>query len=129
MSTDERTADTLRARAGNGGAVDWWALAREAVGRGDTARAELCCRRLLEAAPMHVGALQLTAATHFARGEVVQAMAMLQLARQAQPDDPATLHQLGTVQSAAGDWAGAVDSLARCVTLAPQAFVARLRLG
>jgi aspartate beta-hydroxylase len=129
VSTGERTADTLRARAGNDGAVDWWALAREAVGQGDSARAEQCCRRLLESEPMHVGALQLAAAGHFARGEVVQAISMLQLARQAQPDDPVTLHQLGTVQSAAGDWAGAVDSLARCVTLAPQAFVARLRLG
>ncbi|CAM5583642.1 Aspartyl beta-hydroxylase OS=Rhodanobacter lindaniclasticus OX=75310 GN=B1991_18360 PE=3 SV=1 [Rhodanobacter lindaniclasticus] len=103
--------------------------AKEAVQRGDMERAEQCYLRLLETAPTHVEALQFVAARHLARGELKRAIAMLGVARQAQPDDPGTLHQLGAAQSAAGDWQGAVDNLKRCLELAPRAFVVRLRLG
>lgn len=103
--------------------------ALEAVRRGDMERAEQYYLRLLETAPAQVEALQFVAARHFDRGQLQQATAMLLRARQAQPDEPGTLHQLGAVQSAAGDWQGAADSLKRCLELAPRTFVARLRLG
>ena len=103
--------------------------AREAVQQGDMGRAERCYQLLLEVAPGHVEALRFVAASHFARGDAMRAVAMLLTARQEKPDDSATLHQLGAAQSAVGDWQDAADNLARCVELAPRMFVARLRLG
>jgi aspartate beta-hydroxylase len=110
-------AATLRARA------------IEAAKQGDIGRAEQHYRQLLASAPNDVQALQFVAAEHFARGDAMRTVSMLLAARQAQPDNVATLHQLGAAQSAVADWAGAVDSLKRCLSIAPTMFIARLRLG
>lgn len=104
-----------------------WAL--EAAHQGDIARAEKHYLQLLESVPTDVEALQFVAAGHFARGDAMRAVAMLLVAHQAQPGDPGILHQLGAAQSAVADWQGAAASLKLCLSIAPQTFVARLRLG
>ncbi|MEO7052958.1 MAG: aspartyl/asparaginyl beta-hydroxylase domain-containing protein [Rhodanobacter sp.] len=105
------------------------AKAQAALQQGDTAFAEQHYRQLLELVSADVEALQFVAARHFARGDAIRAVGMLLAAEQAEPDNPATLHQLGAAQSAVNDWQGAAGSLERCLSLAPNAFVARLRLG
>lgn len=112
-----------------GEAADLRGKAQAAIQRGDAVLAEQHYRRLLELAPAQVEALQFLASRHFGRGDATRALEMLLVARQAQPDNTAMLHQLGAVQSAVGDWEGAAATLRRCLSLAPHAFVARLRLG
>ncbi len=112
-----------------GDAVALRARALEGVRQGDPALAERCFTQLLELVPDDVEALQFVAARHFARGDAMRAVAMLLVAQQAQPEDPNTLHHLGAAQSLVHDWQGAADSLKRCLHVAPQMFIARLRLG
>jgi aspartate beta-hydroxylase len=104
-------------------------MAVNGLRQGDPALAEHYFARLLELAPGDVEALQFLASRHLVRGDAVRAVAMLLTAEQVRPDAPDTAHQLGAAQMAAGDLHGAVRSLQRCVALAPQMFVARLRLG
>lgn len=105
------------------------AQAQAAVQQGDSVLAEQHYREMLDLVSTDVEALQFVAARHFARGDTIRAVGMLLDAQQAEPDNPAMLHQLGAAQSAVGDWRGAAASLDRCLSLAPNAFVARLRLG
>ncbi len=104
-------------------------MAVNGLRQGDAMLAEQYFARLLELVPGDVEALQFLASRHLVRGDAVRAVAMLLSAEQARPDAPDTLHQLGAAQMAAGDLQGAVRSLRRCLQLAPQIFVARLRLG
>ncbi|HEV7123389.1 MAG TPA: aspartyl/asparaginyl beta-hydroxylase domain-containing protein [Rhodanobacter sp.] len=105
------------------------AKAQAAAQHGDTMLAEQHYRQLLDLMPADVGALQFVAARHFARGDAMRAVETLLVARDAEADNPVTLHQLGAAQSAVGDWQGAASTLEACLSLAPNAFLARLRLG
>lgn len=85
--------------------------------------------RVLEEKPSDIEALQFLANEHLARGDMRKAIELLIRARDAQPDDPATLHQLGTAQLDAQDFASAAHNLRRALQIAPRMFVARLRLA
>lgn len=113
----------------HGGAAALREMAANGLRQGDAMLAEQYFAQLLEMLPHDVEALQFVAGRHFARGDAVRAVAMLLIAEQAQPNDPDTLHRLGAAQIAAGDMQGAARSLRRCLDLAPQMFVVRLRLG
>lgn len=95
----------------------------------DILLAEQSYRRLLDAAPGDIEALQFLASEQLARGGATQAVELLTAANHTQPDEPATLHQLGIAQMAAGDFRAAAASLRRCLHQAPNMFVARLRLA
>jgi aspartate beta-hydroxylase len=97
--------------------------------QGDVARAELHFANLLEIVPGDVEALQFVASRHLSRGDGMRAIGMLLIAKQTAPENGNTLHQLGTAQMAVGDVRGAARNLRRAVELAPQLFMARLRLG
>jgi aspartate beta-hydroxylase len=103
--------------------------AHEGLRQGNLALAEHQFARLLELVPDDVEALQFVASQRLARGESLQAIAMLLTAERIRPGDANILHQLGVAQMAAGEWRGAADSLRRCIDLAPDMFVARLRFG
>lgn len=103
--------------------------ARVQLRNGDVLLAEQSYLRLLETAPGDIEALQFLANGHLTRGETSRAIELLTAAHRAHPDDPATLHQLGTVQLTGNDFKAAVDSLRRCLQRAPDMFVARLRLA
>lgn len=104
-------------------------MALDGLRRGDIARAEHYFTRLLSQLPEDAEALQFLAARHVSRGDAQKAMDMLSTAARARPVQPDVLHQLGMVQSMVGDLQGATVSLRSCLDLAPQMFVARLRLG
>lgn len=110
-------ADTLRERA------------RMQRRNRDLLLAEQSFRRLLAVEPGDVEALQFIASQHVSRGESPQAIELLALAHRHNPEDVATLNQLGVVQLGRGDFTAAVDTLRRCLTLAPKLFMARLRLA
>jgi aspartate beta-hydroxylase len=95
----------------------------------DLLLAEQSYQRLLETEPADTEALQFLARAYSGRGEATRAVRMLLAAHQARPDAPLVLQQLGTMQLSAGDTAAAADTLRRCLQLAPDTFVARLRLG
>jgi len=104
-------------------------MAHESLRAGDLGHAELHFTRLLELAPADVEALQFLGGRHLARGDAMQALATLLSADRARPNDAQTLHHLGLAQMMAGNWQGAVGSLRRCLDVAPDLFVARLRMG
>ncbi|WP_254423809.1 aspartyl/asparaginyl beta-hydroxylase domain-containing protein [Rhodanobacter sp. C03] len=104
-------------------------MAYDGLQHGDVVLAEQHFARLLEIVPTDMEALQFVASRYLVRGEAMRAVAMLLVADQARPNDPNTLHQLGTAQMATGDLHGAVASLQRAIELAPHIFMARLRLG
>lgn len=103
--------------------------AHQGLRQGNLLLAEQYFGRLLEVVPDDVEALQFVASRRLARGESLQAIAMLLAADRIRPDDANILHQLGVAQMAAGEWRGAATSLRRCIDLAQDHFVARLRLG
>lgn len=104
-------------------------MALNGLRQGDAAQAEQCFVRLLEQQPDDAEALQFVASRHLVRGDTSRALVMLSTAVRAHPEHPDLLHQLGVAQTVAGDLAGAATSLRRCVDIAPNMFVARLRLG
>ncbi len=95
----------------------------------DLLLAEQSYRRLLETEPADAEALQYLARTCTERGQPEQAIELLLTAHQTCPDEPGILQQLGTMQLASGQASAAVNSLRRCLEIAPDTFVARLRLG
>ena len=103
--------------------------AREHLHHHELAQAEALFAALLQQQPDDLEALQFLAARHLSRGEAGLAVGMLQQADNTQPGKPDILHQLGAAQSALGNTQNAVESLSHCVRLAPQMFIARLRLG
>lgn len=110
-------------------AADYREKARSGLGRGDLALAEQSYAQLLETHPDDLEALRQLASIQLARGAVDRAVELLVSADRAHPADPVTLHTLGVARTAAGDFHGAADDLRRGLELAPNMFVARLRLG
>lgn len=103
--------------------------ARFALDHGDEMVAEQSFLHLLDAEPGDAEALQYLAMRHLARGEVGKAIERLLAAHRAHLRDAGVLHQLGSARMAGADYAGAVVDLRDALALAPQMFVARLRLG
>lgn len=103
--------------------------AREQLRLRDMDKAEQFFRHLQEVAPRDVEALRFLADRHYARGELVQAEELLLIAIQCEPEHAELLQQLGAVQLGNGDFSKAASTLQHSLQLAPQAFVARLRLG
>lgn len=95
----------------------------------DLLLAEQSYRFLLETEPADAEALQFLARTYVGRGQRSKAIELLLAAHQARPDEPGILQQLGTMQLAEGHPQAAVESLRRCLQLAPDTHVARLRLA
>lgn len=93
------------------------------------ALAEQSYAQLLETHPNDLEALRQLANIQLARGAVDRAIELLVSADRAHPGDAVTLHQLGVARTAGGDFPGAVADLRRGLKLAPNMFVARLRLG
>jgi aspartate beta-hydroxylase len=96
---------------------------------GDTLLAQQSFARLLELVPGDVEALQFLSSGAATLGVSERAIGLLQDIEHTHPQDAPTLHHLGAAQLDGGDFAGAADSLRRCVQLAPTMFVARLRLA
>jgi aspartate beta-hydroxylase len=113
----------------HGGVAALREMALDGLRRGDVASAEQHFSRLLEQDAGDIEALQFLASRHLVRGDALRAVAMLLTAVQAQPGNADLLHQLGAAQMAAGDVPGAAASLRRGLDVAPQMFVARLRLA
>ncbi|OOG43315.1 aspartyl/asparaginyl beta-hydroxylase domain-containing protein [Rhodanobacter sp. C05] len=109
--------------------ADYREQARTELRQGDMALAEQSYARLLETDPGDLEALRQLANIHLARGAVNQAIDLLIAADRAHPGDAVTLHQLGVARMTGGDIRGAVADLRRALELAPNMFVARLRLG
>jgi aspartate beta-hydroxylase len=103
--------------------------ARNHLHQGDLIQAERVFEQLLEQLPDDVEALQFLAARQLARRNTSRAIELLDAARRTQPDNPATLHQLGAAQMLRGELSAAAENLRRSLQLAPGMFVARLRLG
>lgn len=95
----------------------------------DPLLAEQSYRRVLESDPADIEALRFLARAYNGRGETRQAIELLLTAHQTRPDEPTILQQLGSLQLAAGDTGAAVTHLRRCLQLAPEMYIARLRLG
>lgn len=95
----------------------------------DLLLAEQSYLRLLAAKPDDIEALRFLAGEYLSRGDTAKAVELLATADRTNPDDPATLNQLGTVQLSGGDLTAAVATLRRCLQLAPNMFMARLRLA
>ena len=96
---------------------------------GDILLAQQSFARLLELVPGDIEALQFLSSGAATLGVSERAIGLLRDIEQAHPQDAPTLHHLGAAQLDGGDFASAVDSLRRCVQLAPTMFVARLRLA
>lgn len=109
--------------------VNYRERARFQLQNRDVVLAEQSYRRLLATEPADTEALQFLVHVCTSRGKPGEAVALLLAARQACPDEPAILQQLGTLQLATGDAGAAEGTLRRCLQLAPDTFVARLRLG
>lgn len=109
--------------------ADYREQARSGLSRGDVALAEQSYAQLLETHPDDLEALRQLANIQLTRGAVDRATELLVSADRAHPGDPATLHQLGVARMTAGDFPGAVADLRRGLKLAPNMFLARLRLG
>ncbi|WP_449427345.1 aspartyl/asparaginyl beta-hydroxylase domain-containing protein [Rhodanobacter umsongensis] len=103
--------------------------ARSGLSRGDVGLAERSYTQLLETHPDDLEALRQLANIRLASGAVDQAIELLVSADHAHPSDAITLHQLGVARMTGGDFPGAVADLRRGLKLAPNMFVARLRLG
>ena len=103
--------------------------ARFCLRHGDDSLAEQSYTSLLETHPGDLEALQQLASLQLRHGTVDRAVELLVIALQAHPKDPGTLHQLGTARMMNGDIAAAVHDFRRCLAIAPQMFIARLRLG
>jgi aspartate beta-hydroxylase len=105
------------------------AEARELLRQGRLIEAERLYERVLESTPQDVEALNIVALAELRNGRVQKSLALLDRAKQVQPDDPVTRYNLGRVYEAAGDFASAIDSWQSAVQLQPDFFVARLHLA
>lgn len=103
--------------------------AREHARRGEPLRAEEQFERLLETHPRDLEALQFLANRHHQRGNFEQALSLLALAADADPEVPAIELQRGAVELSMGNFRAAAVSIEHGLQKAPGAFVARLRLG
>jgi aspartate beta-hydroxylase len=96
-----------------------------ALGRGDEALGEY--RRILAAQPEHAEALAFHGMHALNRGNPAQAIDWLERAARANPTEPQILLSLGGAFLASRRLDEACATLARCLELAPRAYVARLQ--
>lgn len=87
------------------------------------------CAALLEKAPEHLEALNLSALIAFRQRRHVAALATLERAQRLAPTDAQTLTSLGHVREAAGDVKGALGAFDQLLSYRPQDFAARLHRG
>jgi aspartate beta-hydroxylase len=102
------------------------AEAQELLRQGRIPEAEAAFRRVLEAAPDHVEALNVVALSALRSGRARQAVELLDRAAQSDPADAVTQHHLSRALEAAGDLAAAVRAGESAVRLRPDFSVARL---
>lgn len=105
------------------------AKARALLSEGKVAEAERACEQVLEHSPDSVEALNVCAIASMRDGKNFRAVAMLERAVRAAPDDPITQHNLGRAYQAVGNLDGAIEALSRAVQLRPEYHVARVRLA
>ena len=98
-----------------------------AAGRGEEALPEY--NRVLAALPEHAEALAFLGAREMALGRSQGAIEYLQRAARSNPDEPQIQLSLGSAFLAARELDAACTTLARCLELAPTAYVARLQYG
>lgn len=91
--------------------------------------AERAFADLLRDAPDDRDALNFLAIRAHGRQDPDAALALLERAQQAHPDDAVTLINLGTLQRERGNLELAYAAMKRSAELAPEIFAARLRLG
>jgi aspartyl/asparaginyl beta-hydroxylase (cupin superfamily)/Flp pilus assembly protein TadD len=104
----------------------------EARGLADSGRileAEQAFLGILRDAPRETDALNFVAICAHERGRYAQALALLERARGVRDDDPVTLTNLGVTHAALGRLDQAIEALRAALRVAPDLYVARLRLG
>src|SRR5690349_19153639 len=103
--------------------------ARRLADSGKILEAEQAFLEVLREAPTETGALNFVAICAHERGRYAQALALLERARGISADDPATLTNLGVTYAALGRLDQSIESLRAALKVAPDLFVARLRLA
>ena len=103
--------------------------ARQLADSGRILEAEQAFLDILRESPRETDALNFVAICAHERGRFAQALALLERARGVRADDPVTLTNLGVTHTALGRLDQAIDALRSALKLAPDLFVARLRLG
>jgi aspartate beta-hydroxylase len=105
------------------------AAALALIEQGRHAEAERAFTDLLRDLPDDADALNFLAIVAHGRGRADEALELLARARSAHPDDATTLTNFGVLQRELGKLDEAQAALAEAVRLAPQLYVARLRLA
>ena len=103
--------------------------ARLLLSQGKVAEAERACEQVLEHSPESVEALNVCAIASLRDGKQFRAVAMLERAVRADPDNAISQHNLGRAYEAVGNTDGAIEALGRAVRLRPVYHVARVRLA
>jgi len=103
--------------------------ARRLADGGRILEAEQAFLDILREAPGETDALNFVAICAHERGRYAQALALLERARTARADDPVTLTNLGVTNAALGRLDHAIEALRAALKLAPDLFVAKLRLA
>ena len=103
--------------------------ARRLADSGRLLEAEQAFLAILRDAPRETDALNFVAILAHERGRYAQALALLERARGANAEDPVTLTNLGVTNAALGRLEPAIEALRAALAIAPDLFVARLRLA
>ena len=103
--------------------------ARRLADGGRILEAEQAFLEVLREAPGETDALNFVAICAHERGRYAQALALLERARGVRADDPVTLTNLGVTNAALGRLDQAIEALRAALKIAPDLFVAKLRLA
>ena len=103
--------------------------ARRLADSGRIVEAEQAFLAILRDAPRETDALNFVAIVAHERGRYAQALALLERARGVNAEDPVTLTNLGVTNAALGRLDQAIDALRSALRIAPDLYVARLRLA
>jgi len=103
--------------------------AKRLVDSGRIAEAEQAFLAILRDAPRETDALNFVAILAHERGRYAQALALLERARGADARNPVTLTNLGVTNAALGRLDQAIEALRSALEIAPDLYLARLRLG
>jgi tetratricopeptide (TPR) repeat protein len=103
--------------------------ARRLADSGRILEAEQAFLAILRDSPRETDALNFVAIVAHERGRFAQALALLERARGVEADDPVTLTNLGVTNAALGRLDQAIDALRSALRIAPDLYLARLRLG
>jgi aspartate beta-hydroxylase len=103
--------------------------ARRLADSGRIVEAEQAFLAILRDAPRETDALNFVAIVAHERGRYAQALALLERARGVNAEDPVTLTNLGVTNAALGRLEQAIDALRSALRIAPDLYVARLRLA